>query len=149
MIATTSWKVGGIAMSDINDIVVSDTIKLVYQNEILNSAENTTYSAKMGLMYVSDYGYAASPKNWKTSLYDYFNIAYNDNWMYMGLYEWTITRRSNNANCVFQLNSTGNVLVTAANAKIGVGGVRPVFYLNSDVIYVSGSGTQTDPYRIA
>ena len=27
--------------------------------------------------------------------------------------------------------------------------VRPVFYLKSDVIYVSGSGTQTDPYRIA
>ena len=147
MIATTSWKVGGIAMSDINEGVVRDTIKLVYQNEIVSPAESTTYSAKVGLMYVSDYGYAASPKNWKTSLYDYFNIAYNDNWMHMGLFEWTITRRSNDLGRVFQLNSTGNVLVTVANANQGA--VRPAFYLNSDVIYISGSGTQTDPFRIA
>lgn len=26
--------------------------------------------------------------------------------------------------------------------------VRPVFYLNSDVEYVSGTGTQSDPIRI-
>ena len=37
-------------------------------------------------------------------------------------------------------------------ASVGVhdtGIIRPTFYLNSDVQYVSGTGTETDPYRIA
>ena len=37
-----------------------------------------------------------------------------------------------------------SVIDSALNAKL----VRPTFYLNSDVRYVSSTGAESDPYRI-
>ena len=62
-IAETTWKVGGNTWSNIG----TQPAKTAYQNEIVspvttNTTDNTTdYSAKVGLMYESDYGFAASP----------------------------------------------------------------------------------------
>lgn len=36
-----------------------------------------------------------------------------------------------------------------SNMTSGTGQARPVFYLNSEVIYVNGSGTSSDPIRIS
>ena len=69
-IATTTWKVGGNTYANI----VTKTPSVAYQNEIVNpDATNTTdnattYDAKIGLMYVSDYGFAASPSAWDLAL---------------------------------------------------------------------------------
>ena len=49
-IATTTWKVGGSAWSNIGTSVP----KTAYKNEVGSSASSTTYGAKIGLMYVSD-----------------------------------------------------------------------------------------------
>ena len=94
-IATVTWKVGGNTDANIRNVVPATT----YQNEIVNpvttnTTDNaTTYSAKIGLMYVSDYGFAASPEAWTLTMSSYNNTtATNNNWMYMGLYEWTISR---------------------------------------------------------
>ena len=94
-IATVTWKVGGNTYANIRNVVPATT----YQNEIVNpvttnTTDNaTTYSAKIGLMYVSDYGFAASPEAWTLTMSSYNNTtATNNNWMYMGLYEWTISR---------------------------------------------------------
>ena len=56
-IATTTWKVGGGSI-----IYLYDVPKTVYQYEVGSSASTTTYDAKIGLMYLSDYGFAAEPK---------------------------------------------------------------------------------------
>ena len=82
-----------------------NTAKQYYTTELGSSSSSTTYSAKIGLMYVSDYGYAASPANWSTALYNYDN-ATNNNWMYMGTYEWTISRRSDTTVSAFLVNGT-------------------------------------------
>ena len=79
LIATTSWKVGGMAWSSTN------TAKQYYTTELGSSSSSTTYNAKVGLMYVSEYGYAASPENWNTPLNNYANDTNrNNNWLYMG-----------------------------------------------------------------
>ena len=102
-IATTTWKVGGNTFDNIGSSVPS----IAYQNEIVAPAENTTYDAKIGLMYVSDYGFAASPSAWTTTLYNYDG---NDakgtsiktiNWMYMGYYDWMISRYSDYSDGAF------------------------------------------------
>ena len=99
-------------------------------------------------MYVSDYGYAASPENWQTILYNYDNDTNrNNNWMFMGLWEWTITCQSDGASALGLAFDVYNIGIVFDFANIG--GVRPVFYLNSDVTYISGTGTQYDPFRIA
>ena len=147
-IAETTWKVGGNTWTNIGN----QPAKTAYQNEIVspvttNTTDNaTTYSAKVGLMYASDYGFAAAPSAWTTQLNSYNGEAIkNVNWMYMGLVEWTISRRADNAYNVFLVNSTGDVDNNSATYAYGV---RPVFYLSSSVNYASGSGTAADPISI-
>ena len=148
-IDTTTWKVGGNTGANI----YSQPAKTAYQNEIVspvttNTTDNaTTYSAKVGLMYASDYGFAAAPSAWTTILNNYDGEAIkNVNWMYMGLVEWTLSRRADDSNRAFRVYNTGNVI----NDNVGsrACGVRPVLYLSSSVNYVSGSGTAVDPISI-
>ncbi len=141
LIATTSWKVGGMSYSS------SNTSKQYYTTELGSSSSSTTYSAKIGLMYVSDYGYAASPDNWNTNLDDYDNDANrNNNWMYMGWYDWTISRRSDLTPYAFVVINAGNV--RNGSVRSYYGGVRPSFYLESSVEFSEGDGSEQNPFRI-
>ena len=144
----TTWKVGGNTWANIG----KQPAKTAYQNEIVspvttNTTDNaTTYSAKIGLMYASDYGFAAAPSAWTANLNTYYGEAIkNVNWMYMGLYEWTISRYADDAYSVFDVYGIGNLNLSNANDAFGV---RPVFYLSSSVNYASGSGSATDPISI-
>ena len=148
-IADTTWKVGGNTYAKIRDAVPS----VAYQNEIVspvttNSQDNATeLKAKIGLMYASDYGFAAAPSAWTTNLYSYDGTAIkNVNWMYMGLVEWTISRTADDSNTAFDVGNTG--LVYNNNVGDNAYAVRPVFYLSSSVNYVEGAGTQSSPIRI-
>ena len=152
-IATTTWKVGGNTDSNIRDVVPATT----YQNEIVNpvttnTTDNATeYPAKIGLMYASDYGFAADPSAWTTTLYKYDGSVNGStikslNWMYMGGYgEWTISRRSDYAYRVFIVASSGFVSYDYASTTYVV---RPSFNLESSVTYASGDGTASSPIRI-
>ena len=139
LISIHDWKIGGMDYSE------SYTAKNYYDREVGNSSSSITYSASIGLMYVSDYGFAASNSYWTTSLYDYDDAARN-NWLRLGSNEWTITRYSGSSNIAFRIYSSGYVNETGTVSYSFA--VRPTFYLNSDVQYESGSGTQTDPFRI-
>ena len=110
----------------------------------ISLVDKTEYSAKIGLMYASDYGFAAAPSAWTANLNTYDGEAIkNVNWMYMGLYEWTISRNAGNAYYEFGVSFTGDV--AGGYFAFSAFGVRPVFYLTSSVNYVLGSGGATDP----
>ena len=147
-IATTTWKVGGNTYSNI----YSKTPSVVYQNEIVNpvttnTTDNATeYTAKIGLMYVSDYGFAAEPSAWTLTMGNYNNTtATSTNWMYMGLYEWTFSRRADASNDAFNVLSDGGV---NSGYVLNIRAVRPSFSLLSSVTYSKGDGTQNSPIRI-
>ncbi len=139
-IATTTWKVGGGSTTYLYDVP-----KTAYQYEVGSSASTTTYDAKIGLMYVSDYGFAADQSGWTTKLSSY-NSNKSKNWLNTGRYiEWTLSRNSDNTSNAFGVNSTGyvdNYNVTKSYV------VRPSFNLESSVKYVSGSGSMSDPVRV-
>ena len=144
LIATHSWKVGGAAFSN----VYNGTPQTAYNYEVGSNSSSTTYSAKIGLMYASDYGFAASNSYWTSTLGSYNNTnTRNNNWMWMGLYEWTISRRSEGASGVFPVDYVGNV--GGAQVYNYAFAVRPVFYLNSSITYNRGSGTAADPVRLS
>ena len=145
MIAEHEWKVGGMAWSN------SNTAKQYYATELGNSDGNSiTYRAKIGLMYVSDYGYAASPANWSTNMESLNNATNRDNnWMFMGLYEWTISHYSDITYGAFVINYTGYVYSYHVYGDYGRTAVRPSFYLESSVVLTGGTGTASDPYRIS
>ena len=146
-IDTTTWKVGGNTRTNIE----TQSATTAYQNEIVNpittlSEDNKTeYSAKIGLMYVSDYGFAAAPSAWTVNLNIYGNTK-NFNWMYLGGYEWTISRKAESSNDAFRVYDAGGVNSISV-AGIGLA-VRPVFNLVSSTTYVEGDGTQSSPIRI-
>ena len=147
-IATVTWKVGGNTWANIS----TKTSSVAYTNEITNpvttnTTDNaTTYSAKIGLMYVSDYGFAASPDAWTLTMSSYNNTtATNNNWMYMGLYEWTISRIADNVDIAFRVDYGGSVIGDRVFSGFGV---RASFNLESSVSYVSGSGSMSDPIVI-
>ena len=147
-IATVTWKVGGNTWANIG----TKTSSVAYTNEITNpvttnTTDNaTTYSAKIGLMYVSDYGFAASPDAWTLTMSSYNNTtATNNNWMYMGLYEWTISRDADVSDGAFRVGRGGGV---DYHDVVVDDGVRASFNLESSVSYVSGSGSMSDPIVI-
>ncbi len=138
-IATQNWKIGGMALDE------AATAKEYYNTEIGSSSGSTTDSMKIGLMYVSDYGYAAAPSNWTTALRNYESST-STNWLYLGSIEWTISRSTGNRITAFHVYSTGYVydyLVASAYA------VCPSFYLESSVVLTGGTGNSSDPYKIA
>ena len=139
-IATTTWKVSGGAYANISQSVP----KTAYQYEVGSSASTTTVDKKIGLMYVSDYGYAADQSGWTTKLSSYSSNT-SKNWLYLGSYEWTISRDSGTTNYAFYVRGTGSVDVYSATISYAV---RPSFNLESSVKYVSGSGSMSDPIII-
>lgn len=147
MIENTIWKVSGHTTSDV-------TPSVMYTAEITNATKTygpTDGISKIGLMYVSDYGFAAEPSAWTTTLNNYDGSANEEtirslNWMHMGLWEWTMSPFSlpNDHDHVLHLSGYGNI----ENYVYMPGGgyaARPVFSLKSSVTYAGGSGTKDSP----
>ena len=145
-IATTTWKVGGNTSANISGVVP----KTAYQYEVGSSASTTTVDKKIGLMYVTDYYYSASPSAWTLVGYNSsdaakdYRAAKTTNWLFSGQ-EWTISRNSGTTGNAFDVNSAG--LVDYYNVS-GSCAVRPSFNLLSSTTYVSGSGSMSDPIKI-
>ena len=138
-IATTSWSVGS----------TEDAFKpasTMYNDEVKNSS--TSYSAKIGLMYATDYGFATSPDSWDVDLYDYGNYAYKYDWLFLDAMQWFISGFAVNSGGSVFIKSTG-YLYNYNGAFTGCSfGVRPTFYLTASTTCTGGSGTSSDPYRI-
>ena len=136
-IANVTWRASGYSSSEI-------TAKTAYTQEITNATK--THTAKIGLMYPSDYGYATTPDYWTTNLYDYDAAAKNKDWLFLGSTEWLLLPDSSDSIIAWVVFSSGRVihdtLVTYPYA------VRPSFYLLSSINYTGGDGTKNSPIRI-
>ena len=155
LIDTTTWIIGKNTMNDLVNVPVKQT----YLSEIIDSAQGENYNSKIGLMYLSDYGYAASPQNWGTNLAEYGNdVIKNDIWLFMGLREWTITINSSSDIQALAISENGsfesysvcwNDFLPGLIMSQSWRAIRPTFYLNSNVQYISGIGSVDDPYKIS
>ena len=145
-IATTTWKGPGGKYS----IYLNGVPKTAYQYEVGSSASSETHDAQIGLMYVSDYYYSASPSAWtlvgndSDATKDY-RAATSTNWLYSGSDEWTLTPYSGTTYYAFIVNSTGYVDYDDVTYSYVA---RPSFNLESSVKYVSGSGSMSNPVRV-
>lgn len=146
-IAITSWIIGG----NFRDKLEKTSIDSVYKNEILSPANDLKYNAKIGLIYLSDYGYAALPKYWSyvgcknDELAHDYSEAIEDNWLYLGEGTWFITKISDSNNLSFVMYYFG---AFGAGTVLDKNVVRPSFYLKSNIKYISGNGTKKTPYII-
>ena len=147
-----------------NDFYTSYTSANLYDMErILNNkgmagktssssySSTTTFIGSVGLMYLSDYGYAvlASDCARTTNPYSYDGTSscHNNNWLYQGSSDkqWLISPHTSYDIFAFGVDVSGNVYTTRTALVTNYGYFSPVMALKSDVT-VSGSGTQSDPY---
>ena len=141
MIANVNWKIDGKKS-------YSSSLSFIdfYKEEINNNINNDM--KKIGLMYVTDFLYAFPSNYWEKVINDYeANNIKNENWLYFGNYEWTISKISDKTNMVFTISNQGyideiNGYVTDKYES------RPSFYLNQSVQYIKGSGTISDPIYV-
>ena len=109
----------------------------------------------VGLMYPSDYGYAAGNSCVTgTDPFHYDGGCKNKDWLWMTTssdytngYEWLMSPYSVNSNIAFYVNSSGYVYYDYSVAFVT--SARPVFYLNSSASISEGEGTSSDPYILS
>ena len=109
-----------------------------------NSLECSTVARgqKLGLLTMSDYLYASVDPNCKSGA---TMVCSNYNYLVADYGWWLITASDKDTSTVFYISNSGSVESSSANA---LRKVRPVIHLNSKVMYMSGSGTLKDPYKL-
>ena len=98
LISNAVWNLGG--SNTYNDVTAS----MFYERERgtgVYSGRSTTWTGQIGLIYPSDYGYATSGGSGidraeclASVLYNWDNLSdcYNNDWLYIGASQWTITQ---------------------------------------------------------
>ena len=145
MIQKSVYKLGNVTDGSTNTPLNSYTEE---RSENVRYGNEKTWTGKIGLMYPSDYGYAADSTYWTTSMWSYDSIAKNYDWLYDGINSlWTISPGAGYSNSVLCAESMGYV------AEVGAYNVSreisPVLYLKSDVMISGGEGTSLVPYELS
>lgn len=136
-ILNARWSVGGANYG--ND----STAKEFFDDETSFAAESYN---KIGLAYVSDYGYTLSPTYWTAQLKG--QLKNDTNWFLNNTSQWFITRFSTDTYRAIYIASDG-IIDYYGTVNSYTSGIRPSFYLEANVTYISGTGTQTNPIRIS
>ncbi len=102
----------------------------------------------VGLMYLSDYGYAAgSVCATGTNLYNYIGECSNKGWLYnVEVNQWLMSPGSGDSHGVHTFSFYGQTRGTFYSYYAL--SVSPVFYLTPSASITSGTGTLTDPYLL-
>ena len=149
LISDTLYYLGGHSSSS----VYSDTIYEKERGTTVYSGRPTTWTGKIALAYPSDYGYAADLGSCTQNLYNYDNsTCTSTNWM-----KNIITNNGNNVGWLLTPNSGSSYLawLVLLSGRVGTSstfyayGVAPVLYLGSELGIGSGTGTNSDPYRLS
>ena len=125
----------------------------MFEYEIGQYFNGVIYTQKVGLMYASDYFYANVPTSWLS-----VEQTTKTNWM-ASVNEWTITAIDDDAEMMgmpgivlvlyASYYSNGNISYDYVDYNGSTYNIRPTFYLKNTVILTGGTGTESDPYRIA
>ena len=145
MISNSIWNLGGF---DSNS---------TYSNQIYNyergttvySGNSTIWTGKIGLIYPSDYSYAADLNKCTKQLNNYSDSTCTANdWLFDGISQWTLTPYSSTKSYAWHIYSSGH-LDNFLYTLYGGTGVRPALYLNSELEIKSGDGSSSNPYTLS
>ena len=136
------------------------TLSEVYAHEHLENCPDNScvwegneeiWLGKIGLMYPSDYGYAANNTNWAIPFLDYYNSTVRQyNWMNDNIRdrEWMISPSYWDEDGVMYVYIDSTITYEYADSVYNPGALSPVLYLKSSVMSSSGDGSYSTPYVI-
>ena len=126
-------------------------IKNTTSNEFYYGTNPNSWTGKLTLMYVSDYGYASSNCENKmlyssSSSTGDLRACNSTNWLYnIKANEWLLPQRTCVSDRAFLVLSDGNVYDDVVSHQFAA---RPVLYLTSSAKITGGDGTSSDPYTL-
>ena len=149
MIATPTWylRSGDVSSTKEDFYNIERTTGVVYAE---NPASVTDNALKIGIMYPSDYGFAAKQGETNctstTTLFNYDDCK-SSNWLAIGLYEWMITPYSKPdfVDAAVDLINDGHVDIWDVYDEMNI---RPTLYLDDEVLFTGGKGTSDNPYTL-
>ena len=105
------------------------------------------WEGMVGLMYPSDYGYAAGNTCVNgTRLYEYNEGCRIKDWLYISnTYQWLMSPDSGGSATVFLVINVGQVNYNSIDFNLAV---RPTFYLTSTTSIIDGDGSLNNPYLL-
>ena len=110
------------------------------------------WEGMVGLMYPSDYGYAAGTSCVTgTVLYKYEGECMNKDWLYISntiqyTIQWLMSPYSGNSSYVFRVHWSGIADGAIRGSIAFTNAVSPVFYLTSTTSIIDGDGSLNNPY---
>ena len=144
-ITTSRYYLGGYSTT----MVVMTNKIYAYERGTSRYDENRPlyWDGLVGLMYLSDYGYAAGNTCVTgTAPYYYNNGCKNKDWLYISkTYQRSMSSNSSNADSVFLVATNGYVYGEASSSQFVV---RPTFYLTSTTSIIDGDGSLNNPYLL-
>ena len=146
MISEETYYLGGATGSNYRTLTASGYYNAERDSSQVYSGNPASTTQYIGLMYPSDYGYAAGSSCLLTALYKYDSSCKNSDYLFSGVIEWLQAPSADNSSYASLLNSLGYV-----NINSGVTGsiaVRPVLYLNTNVQITGGDGSQGNAFQL-
>ena len=148
MISEETYYLGGATSSNYGTLTASDYYDAERDSTQVYSGNPASTTQNIGLMYPSDYGYAAGEDCLSTALYSYSSSCKNTDYLFSGLAEWLQAPTASDSNYAARLHSTGYVHGNGSRVRTIASGVRPVLYLTSQTQITGGEGTIEEPFEL-
>ena len=153
MIGNAVWNLGGTTNSTSSSNGLASHWYGYERGTEVYSGHATTWTGQIGLMYPSDYGYATSGGSigrntcLATELYDWDSVSdcYNNDWLYNGDYQWTLTPFSRYQDTVFMVLQDNVDYADPTSFSY----TFPVVYLASNVKITGGTGEESNPFILS
>ena len=150
MVNTSRYYLGGYSSSGVETTAMYGYERGIYR---VDATRPLYWDGYVGLMYPSDYGYAAGNSCASgTSLGSYYSSCKSKDWLFYNSskFQWLMTPSRTSANTAWNVTSSGYANITSSlNYVSSTGLVFPVFYLISDVNITDGEGTKSNPYLLS
>ena len=146
MISNETYYLGGPTSSNSTTLTASGYYNAERDSSQVYGSNPASTTQYIGLMYPSDYGYAAGSSCLSTALYNYGSSCKNSDYLSIGVTEWLQAPYASHSSFAAALSSSGCV-----NGYGGVAysiAVRPVLYLNTNVQITGGDGSQGNAFQL-
>ncbi len=136
LISNGTWHMCGLAD-------VGKTSDLLYDEE-----KKSSWTGKIGLISVSEYGYGSSSCSKKIKLSEYKDCI-SDNWLNTAECYWTITSKTDSERNIWRIGWDGVLNSDYVSERENVNNVIPSLYLKPSVKITGGMGTAGMPYTLS
>ena len=145
LIDNALWYLGGGNNLDL----YADDYYTMERNNSGYGSNPTRWTGKLGLMYPSDYAYAADLSLCTKTGYYYNSNTTNctgTDWLFNSENQWLMSPNSGGSFGAWGVGGAGYVL--GYGGVVNGSGVRPLAVLKSDVVITGGQGTSDNPYKL-